>query len=87
MARAYCCDVPGCGGNRKRWQRLCEPCFAALPAAIRNAITRCWRYNFRAEHRIACKRAAEFIKARADQQQHAARDAYVHSQRMLGERE
>lgn len=59
------CDVPGCGMARKRWQRLCERCWCALPHDIRTGILEAWRQHRRAEHRRECKRAGEFFAERA----------------------
>lgn len=28
--RRHICDVEGCPNSRKRWQRLCDACFAGL---------------------------------------------------------
>lgn len=61
MARAHLCDVPGCGRSRKRWQRLCERCFAALPGDIRTAIKNHHQAGRKADWRRERKRAAQHI--------------------------
>ena len=90
MPRKHICDVPGCDHTRARWQRLCNRCFKALPGDIRDAITRCWKLNYKPEHRAACKRAGEHM--RLDQGEVPApghitpQDAYERQQRLLGEK-
>ena len=64
MKRRHLCDVPGCGRERHRWQRLCTGCFAALPGDIRFAILDCWKRRDRAEHGRACRRARDFVADR-----------------------
>jgi hypothetical protein len=61
MARAHHCDVPGCTRLRKRWQRLCELCFAALPGDIRTGIIGAHQAGRKADWRRERRRAAEHL--------------------------
>lgn len=63
--RNHLCDVPGCNAPRKRWQRLCDRCWCALPRDIRTGILEAHRQHRRADHRTECKRAAEHLAHRA----------------------
>lgn len=87
MARAHHCDVPGCTRLRKRWQRLCEKCFAALPGDIRTGIIGAHQAGRKADWRRERRRAAEHIANTA-----AARPpitperAFELNERLLGER-
>jgi len=80
--RAHICDVPGCGRQRKRGQRLCDPCFRATPPAIRAPLLGAWADKRKADYRGWLKRAAAAINARA-----AARtvDVYAAIARLTGE--
>jgi len=90
MARAHLCDVPGCGRSRKRWQRLCERCFAALPGDIRTGIAASWRAgrkaDWRAERRRAGHHLADVLAAPARRPSISPERAYELQQRLLGER-
>jgi hypothetical protein len=90
MAKAHHCDVPGCTRLRKRWQRLCETCFAALPGDIRTAIIGAHQAGRKADHRRERRRAAEHLAAAAARPDPAARTtperAFELNQRLLGER-
>lgn len=61
MARPHRCDVPGCTRTRRRWQRLCERCWAALPGDIRTAILESHKDGRKADWRRECRRAAEHM--------------------------
>lgn len=87
MARAYRCDVPGCGNTRSRWQRLCTSCWGQLPHAIREAVTLNFRFGNKAEHRAACRRAGEHIAATREAATTRSRQAFENTARLLGERE
>lgn len=49
--RRHPCDVPGCGRERERWQRLCPHCFRALPAEIRTGIIQSFKFGLKQRHR------------------------------------
>jgi len=83
--RRHICDVPLCGRPRARWQRLCDPCFRALPGDIRTAIIDCWRKGDKAGWRLAVRRAGEHVQQETERRNAAARDAYERQQRLLGE--
>ena len=90
MARAHLCDVPGCGRSRKRWQRLCEPCFAALPGDIRTAIIDAHNTGRKADWRRERKRAADHLSNHvpahpAHSRRVSPERAYELQQRLLGE--
>lgn len=86
--RTYTCDVPGCTHGRKRWQRLCDACFRALPGDIRFGITDAFRCRDMPRHRRECRRAGEFFKAnpRTAPRAIGPAQAYANTQRLLGER-
>jgi hypothetical protein len=91
MAKAHLCDVPGCGRSRKRWQRLCERCFAALPGDIRTAIREHHQAGRKADWRRERKRAAEHLARLLTAHPEPARRvsperAYELQERLLGER-
>ena len=96
MSKTHVCDVPGCGGTRRKWQRLCDRCFAALPGDIRSGILDAHRQRKRPEHRRQCKRAAahlglnrpaEAVPAPAAIANRVSPErSYELQQRMLGER-
>ena len=90
MARAHLCDVPGCGRSRKRWQRLCERCFATLPGDIRTGIASAWRArrkaDWRAERRRAAAHLADVLAAPRRRPVVSPQRAYELHQRLLGER-
>lgn len=93
MARPHPCDVPGCTHTRRRWQRLCEWCFAALPGDIRTAIREHKKAGRKAAWRAECKRAAEHlapilnptVRVERSRNTAAEREAYARQQRLLGE--
>lgn len=90
MARAHHCDVPGCTHLRKRWQRLCETCFASLPGDIRTAIIRAHqagrKADWRRERRRAAAHIAASIAAPATRPAITPERAFELNQRLLGER-
>jgi hypothetical protein len=95
MKRPPLCDVPGCANPRRRWQRLCECCWRALPGDIRSAILDAHHQRRRADHRRACRRAADHLAARPASPAPIAifppprlssEQAYDLTQRQLGER-
>ncbi|PNU06449.1 hypothetical protein [Novosphingobium guangzhouense] len=89
MAKAHLCDVPGCNTTRKRWQRLCEKHYAALPGDIRTAIIDAHQAHRKADWRRACRRAAEHLASVAAPAVAAAitpQRAFELNQRLLGER-
>ena len=57
------CDLPGCTRIRARWQRLCSPCFEALPRDLRNRMITARRLGHMSDWRGACKRAAQSRRA------------------------
>ncbi|SFG09093.1 hypothetical protein SAMN05518801_10772 [Novosphingobium sp. CF614] len=61
MARHYPCDVPGCTRTRRRWQRLCDRCWSALPGDIRTGIKEAHQSGRKAQWRQERNRAAEFL--------------------------
>jgi len=91
MARPHKCDVPGCQHTRRRWQRVCERCFAALPGDIRTAIVEHYRAGRKAAWRTECKRAAEHMRDAPNPIPTAPRitpqQAFADQQRLLGERD
>jgi len=87
MARAHHCDVPGCTHLRKRWQRLCESCFSALPGDIRTGIIGAYQAGRKADWRRERRRAAEHIAATtASRAPISPERAFEINQRLLGER-
>ena len=99
MARPHPCDVPGCTHTRRRWQRLCERCFAALPGDIRTAIREHRKAGRKAAWRAECKRAAEHLAHLLTPSAHpdpvegskgprvTAQQAFEQQQRLLGQRD
>jgi hypothetical protein len=79
--RRHPCDT--CGEQRRRWQRLCDPCFRTLPADLRTAIVHAWRRGDRPAWRTARKAALAWM---GDQVARRMR-AYGRIQARLGERE
>lgn len=77
--RRHVCDL-GCGRPRKRWQRLCAPCFAATPPAIRVPLLGAWADKRRADYRFWLGEAAKAIAARATQ-------AFTTIARLTGDRD
>jgi len=61
MSRHHTCDVPGCGGDRTRWQRLCDRCFAKLPGDLRVAIKEAKHQRRHSDWNRARKEAAKFL--------------------------
>lgn len=94
MAKAHHCDVPGCTHLRKRWQRLCEACFAALPGDIRTGILEAHQQGRKADWRRERRRAAAHLAAApisagiSSRRAHriAPERAFELNQRLLGER-
>lgn len=58
MSKPHRCDVPGCGNSRRRWMRICETCFSALPRDIRSGIIDNYRIGKRTEWKRFCRLAA-----------------------------
>lgn len=91
MSRIHRCDVPGCTRTRASWQRLCDPCFDALPREIRNRIIEMRRIGRNADWRAACKNAARHLAQIARPASPALRprvtpqQAFANQQRLLGE--
>lgn len=83
--RRHVCDVPGCGRNRSRWQRICTSCWPQLPGDIRTAILQHFRLGNRTEHRAACKRAGEHIAAARERMAARSQQAFDNAERLLGE--
>lgn len=52
--RCDCCDYP-----RQRWQRLCDVCWARLPADIRYAVVGNWKTGDKRAWRAAVKRGLQ----------------------------
>jgi hypothetical protein len=90
MAKAHHCDVPGCTRLRKRWQRLCEACFAALPGDIRTGIIGAHQAGRKSDWRRERRRAAEHIASNfpppARRPAVTPQRAFELNQRLLGER-
>lgn len=92
MAKPHRCDVPGCQRTRRRWQRLCERCYAALPGDIRTGIIDAHRANRRAEWKRQCRRAADHLGLPGTVTTPATRatispeEAFARAQNLLGER-
>lgn len=86
MARAHLCDVPGCGRSRKRWQRLCDRCFAALPGDLRTAIAEAHYAQDKPRWRAA-RRAAASALASVEQRRATVtpQQAFENTRRLLGE--
>ena len=97
MTKPHRCDVPGCHHTRRRWQRLCDRCFAALPGEIRTGIINAHQAGRKADWRRERQRAAQHLapllnpnpltlglpnRPRVSPQQ-----AFAHQQRLLGERD
>lgn len=90
MAKAHLCDVPGCNTTRKRWQRLCDRHYAALPGDIRTAIIEAHQAGRKGDWRRERRRAAQHLAATASTAPQAAaitpQRAFELNQRLLGER-
>lgn len=65
MKRRHICDVPGCGAERQRWQRVCARCWRELPRNIRWDITDGHKCRETARHRSGKKRAGEWLAGTA----------------------
>lgn len=88
--RRHPCDVPGCGRERDRWQRLCPHCFRALPAQIRTGIIQSFKFGLKDRHRewkaqAAVHMAPQFA-ARAAPAVSGAQ-AYALANRITGDRD
>lgn len=82
-ARCDACDAP-----RKRWQRLCETCFAALPRDLRYRLLDAWRCGRQREWRQARREARAHIAERAAARPDTSPEAaYARHQRLLGEKD
>lgn len=95
MTRACLCDVPGCGRTRKRWQRLCDRCFAKLPGEIRTGIKEAKHERRNKDWQALRRRAAAFLNLDRNPAQDAIDQrlrrippdqAFDLQARMLGER-
>lgn len=91
MAKPHRCDVPGCTHTRRRWQRLCERCFTALPGDIRTAIIQAHQAGRKADWRRERRRAADHIthllSAPPSRPRVSPQQAFADQQRLLGERD
>lgn len=91
MAKPHRCDVPGCTNTRRRWQRLCERCFGALPGDIRTGIIGAHQAGRKPEWRQQCKRAAQhlshLLNGAAPAPRVSPQQAFADQQRLLGERD
>lgn len=93
MSRIHRCDVPGCARTRASWQRLCTPCFEALPREIRNRIIETRRLGRNPDWRAACKKAARHLAHIARTPRAPCRpritpqQAFANQQRLLGEQD
>lgn len=96
MARRHICDVPGCGQPRRRWQRICERCFASLPGDIRTGLIDAFRTNRKPDWRQLKKRAGAYMNfdatgqanpapARRHHRSTSPQEAYARTSQMLGE--
>lgn len=88
-ARRHICDVPGCGLERKRWQRICDRCFGALPGDIRTGIITAHKEGRKPDWRRWKRKAGEVLAARPSRPPTHAIDpatAYANTARLLGER-
>lgn len=81
------CDLPGCTRIRARWQRLCSPCFEALPRELRNRIITARRLGHMSDWRGACKRAAQHLARTRPITRVTAQQAFENQQRLLGEQD
>lgn len=91
MARrtAPTCDVPGCYGPRRRFQRLCERCFRKLPGDIRVGIIEAKHQRRTADWNRLRKHAAEFLNITPETALYphiSASEAYRRNAALLGER-
>lgn len=98
MKRRHVCDVPGCSHERKRWQRLCDGCYFALPGSVRTEIIDAHRQGRRKDWRRACRHAGELFAVPAAPtallparppfrpSRLTAEQAFENHQRLLGER-
>ncbi|MFA6125049.1 MAG: hypothetical protein WCS75_01385 [Sphingomonas sp.] len=59
--RVHRCDVPGCGTERTRWQRLCTRCFTRLPGEMRTGIIDAHHQHRDADWRRLRKAAAVYL--------------------------
>lgn len=87
--RRHVCDTPGCGLTRKRWQRLCERCFATLPGDIRTGLITAHKEGRKPDWRRWKRKAGEALAARIAGRTGPAIDpatAYANTARLLGER-
>jgi hypothetical protein len=88
--RHHPCDVPGCGRERDRWQRLCPHCFRALPAPIRTGIIQSFKFGLKERHRewkrLAAEHMAPQLAARTTAGVSAAQ-AYALANRITGDRD
>ncbi|MCP3730402.1 hypothetical protein M9978_08170 [Sphingomonas sp. MG17] len=86
--RRHLCDTPGCGMDRKRWQRLCQRCFAALPPYIRVPLILAHKERRTKDWRVWKRKAGEALAANIAQRGPSidSRTAYENTARLLGER-
>ena len=93
--RNHLCDIPGCGRQRLRYQRLCPHCFGKLPSNMRLGLIAAWNENRLPDWRRLKREAGKFIEGlqHADQRRRSGKSQYVSAQRafamqarMLGER-
>lgn len=84
MTRRRPCD--GCGANRKRWQRLCDTCFAALPGDVRTGLIAAHRERRMADWRAFVRRARALLTSGLPPRT-SAEATYARTNAMLGERD
>jgi hypothetical protein len=87
MSRRHLCDTPGCGKERKRWQRLCSRCFFALPGDIRTGLVSAFKEHRMADWRQWKKRACEYLATPRPPRRPPidSATAYERTARLLGE--
>lgn len=61
MSRRRPCD--GCGADRKRWQRLCDTCYAQLPGNVRTGLVTAHRQKRMADWRRWVAQAKQLLRA------------------------
>jgi hypothetical protein len=89
--RRHRCDVPGCGRDRDRWQRLCIRCFRALPAQIRTGIIQSFKRHDMPAHRAWQRDAAAHMAPQLSPAGAApgvdSATAYANAARLTGDRD
>lgn len=62
--RRHRCDIPGCGRDRWRWQRICNDCFGRLSPHIRSPLLQSWTGKPTRQYREWLRRAADYLAGR-----------------------